>query len=84
MDKKWDAFGWDTYQVNGHSEEMLDVLNKVSFDYNSRPKIIIADTIKGNGVSFIEGHGPWHHKVPTKMELKNIKRELLGKNEKEY
>lgn len=78
MDRKWDSFGWETYKVNGHSKEILDVLDNVSFDYNLKPKMIIADTIKGKGVSFIEGHGPWHHKVPDKIELNMIREELLG------
>lgn len=77
MDKKWKSFGWETSVVNGHSEkEIFYALNKISFDYNSKPKAIIANTIKGKGVSFIEGCGSWHHRVPTKDELNLIREEL--------
>lgn len=77
MEEKWRSFGWEVYEINGHSEEeILSTLNKISFDYDSKPKVIIADTIKGKGVSFIEGHGPWHHKIPTDGELEKIKNEL--------
>lgn len=78
MKQKWEAFGWEVHEVNGHSEEeILRTLNKISFDYDSRPKVIIAHTIKGKGVSFMEHHGAWHSKVPTEQELSEIKKELL-------
>jgi len=77
MKQKWEAFGWEVYEVDGHSEEeLITALNKLSFDYESKPKVVIANTIKGKGVSFMEGHGPWHHKVPTEEELKKIREEL--------
>ena len=71
MKQKWESFGWETYEIDGHSEEeIFSTLNKISFDFNSKPKIIIANTVKGKGVSFVEGHGPWHHHIPTDEELK--------------
>ena len=79
MKQKWESFGWNVQEVDGHSEEeILSALNKISFDLNSKPNVIIANTIKGKGISFIEGHGPWHHKIPTEEELKQIKDELNG------
>lgn len=60
---KWRAFGWDTYELNGHNfEELLKVMEAPS---TSKPKVIIANTIKGKGVSFIENRVEWHHKVPS-------------------
>lgn len=77
MKKKWEAFGWETYEINGHSEEeLLTTLKRISFNIESKPKAIIAHTIKGKGVCFMEGHGPWHHKIPTDKELEEIKKEL--------
>ncbi len=77
MRQKWKYSGWETYEINGHSEEeFLSTLNKISFDYNSKPKVIIANTVKGKGVSFVEGHGPWHHKIPSEEELNKIRKEL--------
>jgi transketolase len=79
MKQKWESFGWDVYETDGHSEkELLSTLNKISFDYPSPPKVIIANTIKGKGVSFIEGHGSWHHKIPNEEELYKIKEELIS------
>ena len=80
MREKWESFGWEVYEINGHSEqEILSTLNQISFDcsQHSKPKIIIANTVKGKGVSFMEGHGPWHHKIPTDEELQKIKQELI-------
>lgn len=76
---KWKSFGWEAYEIDGHSEEqILSTLNNIKFNFNSQPKIIIAHTIKGKGVSFVEGHGIWHHKVPTLEELQKIREELRG------
>ncbi len=77
MKQKWESFGWETYEIDGHSEEqIISTLNHITFDAKSPPKVIIANTIKGKGVSFIEGHGTWHHKVPTSEELLKIRNEL--------
>ncbi len=77
MREKWDAFGWETYEIDGHSEEdILKTLKSISFEAPGKPKIIIANTVKGKGVSFIEGHGQWHHKIPTDEEMEKIEGEL--------
>jgi transketolase len=71
---KWRAFGWDVREIDGHNEADLQrVFNEPN---GNLPKMIIAHTIKGKGVSFIEGHGKWHHKVPTPEELDLIFEEL--------
>jgi transketolase len=78
MKEKWSSFGWDVFEIDGHSEnELIDTLNSFDFNFNSKPKLIIANTIKGKGVSFTEGHGPWHHHVPTQEEMNAIKKELI-------
>lgn len=74
---KWKSFGWEVYEIDGHSEqEMDDCFKKLKFEKVGTPKVIIAHTIKGKGVSFIEGHGPWHHKIPTDLEMNQIVNEL--------
>ena len=75
--EKWNAFGWDTFQVNGHSnEDMTKLFNDLKFNFDSNPKVILAKTTKGKGVSFIEGHGKWHHKIPNEIEMNKILEEL--------
>jgi len=52
------------------------VFKNISLNINGTPQVIIAKTIKGKGVSFIEGHGKWHHRIPNEIEFKNILDEL--------
>lgn len=74
---KWRAFGWETYEVDGHNEEAIyTLLKSLNFSLTSKPKTIIAHTIKGKGVRITEGHGLWHSKVPTKEDIDAIKKEL--------
>ena len=66
---KWKAFGWSVYQINGHSfTEMEKTFRKIN-KKNDRPSIIIAHTIKGKGVSFMEDNNNWHYRTPNKEEL---------------
>ena len=63
LSKKFESFGWDSIIVNGHS--FMD-LNRAfdNFGQSSKPLAIIANTIKGKGVSFMENNVEWHHKAP--------------------
>ena len=66
---KWKAFGWQVSEIDGHSIEALiqafDKFNKTQ----GKPTVIIANTIKGKGVSFMEGKSAWHGKAPNKEQL---------------
>ena len=81
---KWKAFGWDVMEINGHNiEEILDAFHEIKL--NEKPTIIIANTIKGKGVSFMEGTLSFHGKPPTyeqyvkaMSELEQEERELNG------
>lgn len=77
MQEKWKAFGWNVITVDGHSKKSIDLgLKKMNKFKNLQPVAIIANTVKGKGVSFIEGHGIWHHKIPNKNEMNLIREEL--------
>ncbi len=74
--EKWHAFGWNVCEVDGHDFSALtDALNQES----PLPKAIIAHTVKGKGVSFMEDDNNWHYRVPKKDELEKARLELLGK-----
>ena len=74
---KWGAFGWECYEMEGHSTaEFRRVFEELKFQLNGTPKAILAKTTKGKGVSFIEGHGKWHHRIPNREELHEIMKEL--------
>lgn len=77
MEKKWKAFGWEVHQVDGHDQKEIEKsLKQLEFKFYGKPKIIIAKTVKGKGISFTEGHGLWHHKIPTLEDLEKMKKEL--------
>jgi len=77
---KWHSFRWQPYQVNGHDfSQMLEALKKPR---NGKPKIIIACTIKGKGVSFMEDQLKWHYFIVTEEIKKQALRELDSQDEK--
>ena len=74
--EKWNAFGWSTYEVDGHDIGALaDHLSNVP-DGSGRPVAIVARTVKGKGVSFMEDDNNWHYRIPTADEVLAAKREL--------
>lgn len=78
--KRWKAFGWNVYEIDGHCENSLTkVIKNINF-HNDIPTIIIANTTKGKGIKMLEGHGQWHHKIPNKEEYNIMMKELDGKN----
>ncbi|MFW3146481.1 MAG: transketolase [Thermoplasmatota archaeon] len=75
---KFKAFGWHVIEVNGHDfKELLRAFREAE-TYKGKPTIIIANTIKGKGVSFMEGSLKFHGKSPTKEELEQALSELGG------
>lgn len=73
---KWRSFGWNVSEVDGHNfEELIKALDEASA-VKDKPTIIIAHTIKGKGVSFMEGQAKWHGKAPKKEELEEALKEL--------
>jgi transketolase len=71
---KWAAFGWKVIEVNGHDHGQL--LSAYQSESDSRPTMIIAHTVKGKGVSFMEDRVEWHHKVPTEAQVSQALAEL--------
>ena len=70
---KWQAFGWEVSLVEGHSEEEIKgALDRVVFQAEGNPTAILARTVKGKGVPLVEGHGPWHHRIPNEEEFQLI------------
>ena len=60
LEDKWRAFGWGVRRVDGHDlEQILDAVREAEAD-STKPQVIIADTIKGKGISYIENSVPWH------------------------
>ena len=76
LEEKFRAFGWHVEIVDGHDVSALtNILRKVPFEKN-KPNMIIANTIKGKGVSFIENDHTWHHHVPNDQQYRQAQEEL--------
>lgn len=77
--KKWDAFGWNAVDIDGNNmEAVIDAINLAKTS-KERPTVLIAHTIPGKGVDFMEGDYTWHGKPPNKEEavkaLESLERE---------
>lgn len=68
IEDKFKAFGWETLRINGHKFEKIHEAFESFMAMNGKPKVIVADTIKGKGVSFMEGNHKWHGLPPTEEE----------------
>jgi transketolase len=73
---KWRAFGWHACEADGHDMDALARLLSAVPDGSGKPLAIIAHTIKGRGVSFMEDDNNWHYRIPTADEVAAAKREL--------
>jgi transketolase len=74
--EKWKAFGWEVEEVDGHDHAQLTAALKTAREYTDRPYAIIARTIKGKGVSFIEGKAEWHSRALSDSEIEQARIEL--------
>lgn len=79
VEKKWQAFGWNTFVIDGHSHSAIYSALVEAVDYGEKtnsPTVIIANTIKGKGVSFMENKAGWHGKAPSEQECEQALMEL--------
>ncbi len=73
---KYGSFGWDVLRIDGHDmNQIVDALEQAKA-VQERPVVILADTVKGKGVSFMEDQAGWHGRVPNSEELSKALREL--------
>jgi len=76
IEDKFKAFGWETINVNGHSHVDIQRGFEIIHNKNGKPKAIIANTIKGKGISFMENQPLWHNRMPTEEQIKQAYAEL--------
>ncbi len=76
MTEKWKAFGWHTIEVDGHNVKDLMIALDKADEIKGKPTVIIAHTVKGKGVSFVENKAEWHGIAPKKDELEKALKEL--------
>lgn len=73
---KWKAFGWDVYEIDGHDFEAIEKAVASAKENKSQPSMIIAKTVKGKGVSYMENEAGWHGKCPSLEEMETALCEL--------
>ena len=78
LDKKFEAFGWHVIKVDGHNYEALEKAFAEAADTKGQPTVLLAATVKGKGVSFMENNAGWHGKAPNDDQYKLAMGELLG------
>lgn len=80
IDKKFEAFGWNVLKINGHDyDEIRDAIEKAK-NTKGQPTVVVCDTVKGKGVSFMENNAGWHGNAPNKEQCEQALSEIGGEN----
>jgi transketolase len=74
--EKWQAFGWNTIEIDGNDMEQVVNALEAARDHHGQPTILIANTVKGKGVSFMENVPAWHGKAPDAQQYRQALEEL--------
>jgi transketolase len=84
LPEKWRAFGWEVAEVDGHDlDALLQAFDWAAGVNDQRPKMIVARTVKGKGVSFMENQVDWHGKAPSSGQATDALKELEQESEKD-
>ena len=74
--ERWSAFGWDVKTMNGDDmQSIMDTFNSIDYT-NGKPHLLVSETTKGKGVSFMENIASWHHGVPTQEQWEQADKEI--------
>ena len=74
--QRWTAFGWDEIEMNGDDmESIISTFNSIDYN-NGKPHLLVSDTTKGYGVSFMENIAKWHHGVPNQEQYEMAIQEI--------
>ena len=76
-----ETFGWNVKEIDGHNMEQIDSCFTSLTAQFGKPKCVIAHTVKGKGISFMENNGKWHRSVPNHEEYEIAREEILGLKE---
>ena len=75
---RWASFGWNVIHIDGHNIERIDEAFRAAEDFKGKPTVVIAHTVKGKGVSFMENQAGWHGKAPSAEQCALALQELEG------
>ena len=74
LKEKWKSFGWNCFEIDGHNYNQIQKAFKKK--KNGKPTAIVATTVKGKGISFMEDDNNWHYRIPTLEEVDLSRKEL--------
>ena len=74
--KAWAAFGWDVHEVDGHDTAAIKAAFDLARSRTDQPSVLVAKTIKGKGISFMEANNDWHHNRITQKVFDDCQKEL--------
>lgn len=78
MDEKWRSFGWEVKVCDGHSiEELVETFDLIPFA-KAKPSLVVANTVKGKGVDFMQSSAAWHYRAPEGQECESALSQLEG------
>jgi transketolase len=76
LEQKWQSFGFDVRRIDGHKIEQI--VEALDVEQPEQPRLILALTVKGKGVSFMESSSAWHGRVPSQEEMAAAEQEIGG------
>ncbi len=82
IDKRFEAFGWNVARIDGHDFDQIEAAVEAAKKINGKPSMIVCDTVKGKGVSFMEDKAGWHGVAPKEDEYKAAVAEIMARMEK--
>ena len=81
IDKRFEAFGWNVTRINGHDFDAIEAAVEAAKQVKGKPSVIVCDTVKGKGVSFMEDKAGWHGVAPKKDEYEAAVAEVKARIE---
>ena len=79
LDKKYEAFGWHVIKIDGHDFDQINAAFKEAQETKGQPTVILAKTVKGKGISYMENNAGWHGKAPNDEQYEQAKAEVEAK-----
>ena len=81
IDKRFEAFGWNVCRINGHDFDEIEAAVEAAKQVKGKPSVIVCNTVKGKGVSFMEDKAGWHGVAPKAEEYKAAVEEIMARIE---
>ena len=78
LDRKWEAFGWHVISCDGPDYQAIEAAFEAAKAVKGQPTVILAHTVKGKGVSFMENQAGWHGKAPNAEQMETALAELAA------